>query len=544
MKKAFSLILALALVFSSFVFTVSADEVTTWKFGGSAPVAGQDGTAQGQNGWYYMWSPETNKAGAMDASKIKESVYSETGSGYFPDLAAGKGWIADIYAVDGYTGGSSWKNWWLQSSAGTMNPSVVDAPYASTVLGWKAPAAGTYSFVVKYTAGGQTTLWEGVTYPSSGDGVTISAYAKTTKLYSKATTVGMVQGVDGGGNPSGAPYQGASIDTDVTFTVSAMLKAGEMFYLVADPNANGGEDIAKAEVDVTKTGHYIDNTTAWGFGSPLYTGQDGTAQGQNGWYYMWSPETNKAGAMDASKIKESVYSETGSGYFPDLAAGKGWIADIYAVDGYTGGSSWKNWWLQSSAGTMNPSVVDAPYASTVLGWKAPAAGTYSFVVKYTAGGQTTLWEGVTYPSSGDGVTISAYAKTTKLYSKATTVGMVQGVDGGGNPSGAPYQGASIDTDQTFTVSAHLAIGEMAYFIVDPNTTGGEDIANLNVQVVGTEFDALPTPTAGATPTLSPNPQTNDTTPGILPILIILMASIAVLIGYAVTKKSKATHHAD
>jgi len=540
MKKAFSRILALALVFSSFVFTVSADEVTTWKFGGSAPVAGQDGTAQGQNGWYYMWSPETNKAGVMDVSKIKESVYSETGSSWFFYQAAGKGWIADIYAADDYTGGLT--NWWLQTNDGTMNPAVPDAPYASTALGWKAPTAGTYSFTVKYTAGGDTWKDSGITYPSEGDGVTISAYAKATKLYSKATTVGMVQAVDGGGNPSGAPYAGASIDTDVTFTVSAMLKAGEMFYLIADPNADGGQDIAKAEVDVTKTGHYIDNTTAWGFGSPLYTGQDGTAQGQNGWYYMWSPETNKAGVMDASKIKESVYSETGSSWFFYLAAKKGWIADIYAADDYTGGST--NWWRQTSDGIMNPSVPDAPYASTVLGWKAPKAGTYSFIVKYTAGGQATLWEGITYPSEGDGVTISAYAKATKLYSKATTVGMVQGVDGEGNPSGDPYQGASIDTDQTFTVSAHLAIGEMAYFIVDPNTDGGQDIANLNVQVVGTEFDALPTPTAGATPTLSPNPQTNDTTPGILPILIILMASIAVLIGYAVTKKSKATHHAD
>lgn len=571
--------IAIALVAAMFVSTFSMlgtgavkvqGAVTTYKFGGDTAIDGQDGTAQGQNGWYYMWSPEHNKNGVYDVTKIKESVYSETGSAHIPYLPDQKGWIADIYAGDDYNGGANWTNWWKQTPDGTMNPAVAqnaakNEVFASVVLGWKAPKDGEYSFNLKYTAGGQS-YWDAgsnTDYPSSGDGVTVSMYAGSKMLYSQATTIkedAMALQYDPN-NPDAAPaavgdpYKAALLDKDVTAAGTAYLKAGQMLYIIVDPNKDGGEDVAKVEVEATKIGSYVDNKKVFKFGgATVIDGQDGTAQGQNDWYYLWTPEYNVNGVFDLNKVKESVYSETGSAFIPYLPGQKGWIADIYTGDDYDGGANWTNWWRQTSDGILNPAVAqnaakNEVFATAVLGWKAPADGEYTFNLKYTAGNKS-YWDDATstdYPAKGDGVTVSVYAAGNKLYSQATTIKedatalQYDPNDWNAAPVvvGDPYKGAYIDKDVTaeFT-KVTLKKGEMLYLFVDPNTSGDYDEAKVELEVIQTKALSTGSNTADdstvQTEPVTSIPKTGET--GVTEIILLSLIGVTGAVSIKLSKK--------
>jgi len=451
LKKLLTCILVLSLLMAcvaSVGMSVSADADDSFVFGVNAP-ASQDGSAQGQNGWYYMWSPETNKNGDLDVSKIQECVASESGSGMFAYgvglyVDGTKGWIPDIYADDEYDCWSK-NNWWLQGPDGVNAPAVADGPYATAIIGFKAPSDGCYEFFMGANAGNKDLD------DADSDGLTLSINTAKGKLYSEKA--------------DGLPLDLAELDDEDspytnTAIVTVMLKKGEMIYFAADSNANGGNDDCTLEIEGEIVGKYfdVDNTKTFLFGGvegTLY--QDGSAQGQNGWYYMWSPETNKNGDLDVSKIKECVAYESGSAWFAYwvglyVDGGKGWIPDIYADDEY---DCWakNNWWLQGPDGVNAPAVADGPYATAIIGFKAPTAGEYSFDLTAFAGNND-----LDDPDS-DGVTISIVTASGKLYTQVINA----------DPA-----------ENKKSVTVELAKGEMIYFAVDPNANGGNDDATLQI----------------------------------------------------------------
>jgi hypothetical protein len=316
-----------------------------------------------------------------------------------------------------------------------MAPAVVTGAGATSVLGWKAPAAALYSFDFGYTAGAKAV-------DANSDGVTVSVATAAGKIYAKATSKDKV-------------------DTEAT-TVYANLKKGEYIYFCSDPNTNGGNDVTSFDVSVNKAGYYVDNVKSFRFGGEAYKavpGQDGTAQEQNGWYYMWSPQTNMAGVMDVSKIKECVASDAGSCWFAygggALNGGySGWIPDIYTGDTYDCWAN-NNWWQQMPDGTMAPAVVTGAGASSVLGWKAQSDGHYLIEFRYTAGAKAV-------DANSDGVTISIATAAGNLYTKTTSKD-------------------KIDTGLRMIV-VNLKAGEYIYFMSDPNTNGGNDVTSFDISV--------------------------------------------------------------
>lgn len=375
------------------------DNNPKWVYGAE----GQDGTKQGVDNWYYMYTEETNTDGLYDISKIKECWYSEVdGGGSCISSSHGKGkltWVASIYDKDS----DIWEtnNWWDQSMGSysmDLNPAVTKGPYASAVLAFKAPE----------------------------DGVTVSVYGHTKRLYCRSIRYDVMEGE--------------------ILCINAMLKAGDYAYIIVDPNTNGNDDSCRSlKAEVTHTlSAYVDNESAWGFGKSFLNG-DGTKQGVNNWYYMYSEETGTDGLYDTNGFRECLYKQVAS---TDPCTGKTsgtWVPDIYDnnTEIYTSGG---NWWRQDAFGQICPSVHTAPYASAILAWKAPAQGVYTIdlqmAVLNAAG------------DNGDGLTVSLYGGSKAIYSE------------------------KIENYRYFELHAEVDMekDECFFIIVDPNESGESDLA--------------------------------------------------------------------
>ena len=392
---------------------------------------GQDGSVQGYNSWYYMYTEETNTEGIYDISKIKESWYSDINGGG-SCISSGNGsnnkptWVAGIYSKDSDI--ASTGNWWDQSMnymSLNLNPAVENGPYASAILAFKAPEDGNYRLDISFTAGNKDKS------DSQSDGITFSVYGNTDKLYSRSVTDNIIEGE--------------------SVSLNAMLKAGQYFYIISDPNKNGKNDMCndiRAEITLTIP-QYIDNNNSWAFGDGYING-DGTKQGHNGWYYLYSQETNTNGVYDISKIEECRYkqlSETNS--YTEKAFGT-WLPEIYYEENLTQ----ENNWHQSADGYLSPEMSHPPYASAIIGWKAPEAGRYSFNVSLFAGSAST-------DDLCDGVDISLYCGSRKVSRKSIKI-----------PSNFIYG-----------FEADLEKDEYMYLIVDPKNTAVSDLAeNVNIVV--------------------------------------------------------------
>lgn len=385
----------------------------------------QDSTKQGSNNWYYMYTEETNTNGLYDTSKIKECWYSELNKGG-SCISSSKGlgkptWVAGIYSED--TDIWDTGNWWCQyiSEPYTLelSPAVTKGPYASAVLAFKAPSDGSYQFDFSFTAGKKETN-------ISGDGVTISVYGDINKLYSRSITTGRIDGE--------------------TLTVHMMLKSGQYGYLIVDPNENGTNDICtNVRVEVTQTlSEYVNNTESWAFGQSYCNG-NGTKQGDNNWYYMYTEETDTNGVYDVSKIAESWYAQIGDTNPYTHEAHGTWMAEVYDRD--TAVNCRPNFWYQSANGHFCPEVEKEPYASAVLAWKAPVSGIYSMDVKLFAGSKNP-------GADRDGVTISIYGGEKKIYSERLE-----------NLSWFGYH-----------MEVKLEKDSFYYLIIDPNKNGLSDFA--------------------------------------------------------------------
>ena len=144
----------------------------------------------------------------------------------------------------------------------------------------------------------------------------------------------------------------------------------------------------------------------WSVGTGSDENAPSNEQGTNGWYYLYSEETNKKGKLDTDKMKDCVWSTKGSCWFFYEVAGS-YMPEEFASEGYDPQKE-SNWWLFDTEGHMNNAAKTD--FSSALAWEAPSRGTYSITVKYEGGTDSYEWDGKTYYHSakdgGDGLYVS------------------------------------------------------------------------------------------------------------------------------------------
>ena len=228
--------LALIILLSvSLVMPVEAFGHRKWTIGYDENKNGPKKKEQGANGWYFMYTEEVNTGGKLDTSKVKECVWTDTGSCWmWYDYDAM--WVPEVYAAEGFDCLAS-SCWWRMDGNGIMDPNVTEGA-VSGVIAWEAPEYGTYSINVDYTAGSMPFNLYGKDF-EDGDGLTLS-------LCTEEKTVD--QAYCGKGPKTGRKViedmPSGSLKGEVT------LRKGDRIYISADPGEGGGSDIATVKAEI------------------------------------------------------------------------------------------------------------------------------------------------------------------------------------------------------------------------------------------------------------------------------------------------------
>ncbi|MCI8710034.1 MAG: hypothetical protein HFG99_04135 [Dorea sp.] len=237
-KKAASLIL-IVLICMMAVMPVQAFGNKKWTIGYEKNTNGPEKKAQGTNGWYFMYSTETDTDGKLNVSEVKECVWSDRGSCWmwydYDEM-----WVPDIFAAEGYDCLNT-KCWWRMDGNGIMDPNVTEGTVRS-IIAWEAPEDGTYSVELAYTAGSLPFDWYGKDY-AAGDGVTLSL----------CTDKGMLDSVFCGKAPRASSKKKKAADIpEGSLGRTVTLKEGERLYVSADPGADGGSDVADIQMKIVQ----------------------------------------------------------------------------------------------------------------------------------------------------------------------------------------------------------------------------------------------------------------------------------------------------
>lgn len=236
MKKAAVLVLVI-LISGVMVLPVQAFGYNKWTIGYEDNKNGPEKKVQGTNGWYFMYSEETDCDGKLDTSKVKECVWSDRGSCWmwydYDEM-----WMPDIFAAEGYDCLDA-GCWWRMDGNGIMDPYVMKGGVRS-VIAWEAPEDGTYEINLEYTAGSLPFNWYGEDY-ENGDGLTLSI----------CTDMGMVDKAFCGISKKEPSQRTADIPKG-SLNRTVMLNKGERLYVSADPGADGGSDVAEIQMEIVQ----------------------------------------------------------------------------------------------------------------------------------------------------------------------------------------------------------------------------------------------------------------------------------------------------
>lgn len=212
----------------------SSSDQDTWTMGYSRNTNGMQRGIQGTNGWYCFYTTQTNRNGSFDTGMMKQALYGKCYSNW-RYYGVTKNWTPAEYTASSYDSGEN-HNWWLMDGNGRVDPHVSTGLMMSGAYGWAAPKDAVYTVSVDYTAGGGNAKQDdGVTYYAK-DGVTVSintASGMKAKVAAPATTKS---------NPN--------LSTG-NLTKNIRLNAGEMVYIIADPEKNGGYDTARFQIKIT-----------------------------------------------------------------------------------------------------------------------------------------------------------------------------------------------------------------------------------------------------------------------------------------------------
>lgn len=235
-KKEASLILII-LVCAMAVMPVQAFGNKKWTIGYEENTNGPEKKVQGTNGWYFMYSTETNTDGKLDVSGAKECVWSDRGSCWmwydYDEM-----WVPDIFAAEGYDC-LNLGCWWRMDGNGIMDPNVTEGAVRS-IIAWEAPEDGTYSIELGYTAGSLPFNWYGEDY-AGGDGLTLSL----------CTDMGMIDKVFCGKAPRASSRKAADVP-EGSLERLVTLKEGERLYVSADPGEDGSSDVADIQMKIVQ----------------------------------------------------------------------------------------------------------------------------------------------------------------------------------------------------------------------------------------------------------------------------------------------------
>jgi hypothetical protein len=248
MKKAVIILLTMILAMTNIIQVIAANgqsgsglpeatysdpDASRWTMGYKKNENGMTTGVQGSNGWYCLYTTETNKNGSFNLQLMQPTEWGRT-SNCWKYYSVSNNWSPGIYLESGYDfSGNS--NWWLMDGNGRLDPNVATGEVTGAYA-WAAPTSGKYSISMDYVAGGSNQIYSGVRYFAK-DGVTLSINTSAgilQKFKAPATTARNIKLSEG------------------NLSTSVSLKTGEMVYFIVDPQKNGSYAHAELKINITQ----------------------------------------------------------------------------------------------------------------------------------------------------------------------------------------------------------------------------------------------------------------------------------------------------
>lgn len=249
MKRAVIILLATVFMLTNIFSVMAADtgnqsgalpqavyddpDAKEWTMGRKKNINGQAQGVQGSNGWYCLYTTETNKNGSFNVQLMSPATWGKTTNAW-KYYGVSYNWSPEgAYAMSGYefvAGG----DWWRMDGNGRLDPTVTNG-LLSGAYAWKASKSGTYEVTVGYVAGGSNEVYNGIRYFAT-DGVTLSINTKDeilNRFNAPATTKRNIKLSEG------------------TMSGTASLKKGELVYIIVDPQKSGAYAHAELTIDIT-----------------------------------------------------------------------------------------------------------------------------------------------------------------------------------------------------------------------------------------------------------------------------------------------------
>ncbi len=120
----------------------NSENQTEWTIGFRKNTNSMAKGIQGSNGWYCLYTLESNKGGAFNIGKMKAARWGKT-SNCWKYYGVTNNWSPDIYLQEGYDFSGN-GNWWLMDGNGRMDTNVAKG-VVSGAYAWAAPCFGRYA---------------------------------------------------------------------------------------------------------------------------------------------------------------------------------------------------------------------------------------------------------------------------------------------------------------------------------------------------------------------------------------------------------------
>lgn len=280
-------------------------DATTWTIGFKQKLNSLERGVQGSNGWYCLYTTETNKKGSFDLNKMELQQWTRT-SNCWKFYGVAYNWSPGIYLEEGYDfSGNS--NWWRMDGNGRLDTNVAEGE-VSGAYAWAAPRDDNYQVTVAYVAGGGNQTYDGIQY-FAPDGVTISINTKK----------GVHKVVDAPATTKHNPDLSQG-----TIEKTVRLKQDELVYIIVDPQEQGDYDYAQLQIYITTTDEEPledENGTGTGTGDDDGIGE-GEGNGNGNEAEVEEDDETGVGKGDGTGIGNGEGNDFGSGEDKKVPLGK------------------------------------------------------------------------------------------------------------------------------------------------------------------------------------------------------------------------------
>lgn len=111
----------------------SSSDQNQWTMGFKKNVNYMTRGVQGSNGWYCLYTTETNRGGSFDVNKMKAAKWGSPTS-LWKFYGVSKNWTPNLYLGSGYKADDN-GNWWLMDGNGRMDPNVAKGAVSGLMRG-------------------------------------------------------------------------------------------------------------------------------------------------------------------------------------------------------------------------------------------------------------------------------------------------------------------------------------------------------------------------------------------------------------------------